>query len=360
MNKLLKVITLFLLITGIVLILLFLNSSNNDHDSGYITVIIKNIDNEVVDQNRIKFDEDDTIYDCLNSKYELNYKDDIYGHFLLGIKKGNDFDIQTDKFNNWLWFEVGYLKENAEYDDIINFDDYDITSSNIGIDRIELKNNMILGISERDNNHETSILTDNNENNLNNIINIIGYIIIGLGIILFISLIIFDKDKKSLKVKDICIMALFTAVLFIQEQLLVFLPNIQLTFMLISLYTIVFGVKKTLLIVFIHVILDNMIMGSFTFITMIPMLVGYTILVFLINLVRNKRLPWIVVMACVGSFIYCYMFLIMNKIVYDIDFLVYFISDIPFELLLLLSTILTITYLFRPLEKTLNNLLYND
>ena len=38
----------------------------------------------------------------------------------------------------------------------------------------------------------------------------------------------------------------------------------------------------------------------------------------------------------------------------------YFIADIPFEILLVLSTILTITYLYRPLERYLKQAYNND
>lgn len=357
LSKIFKISLLVLLIVLIVSVLLIMNSSNHNTENGHITVIIKNIDNEIVDQSRFEFFEGDTVFDVLNDNYDLDYKDDVYGHFILGF---NDYDLQTDGLSKWLWFEVGYLKEEAEYNVIIDFNDYDIINSSIGIDGIELKNNMILGVLERDNTHETSLLDKDSSNNITKTIEVIGYIILCVGLALFVIMLIIDKDKKPMKVKDICLMGLFTAVLFVQEQLLVFLPNIQLTFLLIVLYTKIFGVKKALMIVFVHVILDNMIMGSFTFITMIPMLVGYTVLVFLTNLVKDKNLLLIVLFACIGSIIYSYMFVFMNKIVYDIDIITYLISDLPFEILLILSTILTITYLFRPLEKVLNNLLNNE
>lgn len=357
MNKKLRIALLIFLVIGIILILVYVNIPRENSESGYLTLIVKNIDNDVVEQKRLKYEKEDSAFDVLNKNYDLEYKEDAYGNFLLGF---NDFDIHTDGLSKWLWIEVGYLKDGAEYNDIINFEDYDITKSNIGIDGIELENNMILGICERDNDHETSILDVDDSKNISEILNIIGYIIIGAGLVLFVVLLIVDKDKKPMKVKDICIMGLFTAILFVQEQLLVFLPNIQLTFLLIVLYTIVFGVKKTLMITFVHVLLDNMIMGSFTFITMIPMLIGYTSVVFLTNLAKNKSLPMLVLSGCIGALIYCFMFVFMNKIVYDIDIMAYLIADIPFELLLILSTILTISYLLRPLEKLLNSLLNNE
>ena len=65
------------------------------------------------------------------------------------------------------------------------------------------------------------------------------------------------------KVKDITIIAVFAAILFIQEQALSFLPNIQLTVFLLVLYSKVFKLWKVLVMIFIHVLLDNLFMGSF-------------------------------------------------------------------------------------------------
>ena len=66
------------------------------------------------------------------------------------------------------------------------------------------------------------------------------------------------------RIKDITIIAIFAAILFVQEQLLTFLPNVQLTVFLIVLYSKVFGLSKTLIIILIHTILDNILMSSFS------------------------------------------------------------------------------------------------
>ena len=103
----------------------------------------------------------------------------------------------------------------------------------------------------------------------------------------------------------------------------------------------------------IHVILDNVVMGSFTPIVMIPMLIGYVILVIVMYLVKKENLLIKVIMASICSWIYCMLFLFANALWLDIDVKAYFIADIPFEILLILSTILTMTYLYRPLEKVI-------
>ena len=78
------------------------------------------------------------------------------------------------------------------------------------------------------------------------------------------------------KSKEIVVLALFAALLFVQEQVLTFLPNIQLTVFLLILYSKMLGMKKTLLIILIHVLLDNLVMGS-----MNPLFICFMLTLFL-------------------------------------------------------------------------------
>ena len=85
------------------------------------------------------------------------------------------------------------------------------------------------------------------------------------------------------RIKDITIIAFFSAILFVQEQLLTFLPNVQLTVFLIVLYSKVFGLSKTLIIILIHTILDNIIMSSFSLYYFPFMLIGWSLMPININ-----------------------------------------------------------------------------
>ena len=71
-----------------------------------------------------------------------------------------------------------------------------------------------------------------------------------------------SSEKTNLSAKDIAVIAILAVVLFIQEEVLTFLPNVQLTVFLIVLYTKKLGFKKTTIIILIHVILDNLVMGA--------------------------------------------------------------------------------------------------
>lgn len=339
----------------LVIVFNFTNNKNSKSNlEGTVLIIVKDIDGEINSKKRYEYNKGDSLFDILNDNYKLEYETSAYGHYLYSID-----DVETDKFNTFLWLEIAYLNEGEEYSDYIDFSKYSCSDSSVGIDSIELKDNMILGICKRDSKHKTSIFSDSinvGEKTSNyKIFKIVVYIML---VVLITSLIIYGiiKNKISnekLGIRRMCILSLMAVILFVQEEALTILPNIQLTFLLISVYAAVFGVKYSLLVVAIHVILDNIVMGSFTPLVMIPMFIGYIILVIVMNLLRNEKLIFKVIGASICSWIYCMVFLIANALFLDINVKEYFIADIPFEILLILSTIFTLTYLYNPIYKVL-------
>ena len=117
-------------------------------NGGTITFIVNNIDGDNVEKKRIEYKKEDTLFEIINEKYQIDYNNTAYGHYLLGISNDN-FKIQTDGHSSWIWLEVGYLKEGKEYQETINLDDYDIKNASTGIDSIELKDNMIFVMNDK-------------------------------------------------------------------------------------------------------------------------------------------------------------------------------------------------------------------
>lgn len=369
LKKIAKVSFSVLIIGAIIALIILINFNNKNKVSssdGHITVIVTDINNFRVSQERVEYKEGDTLFDVINAKYNLICEDSAYGHYVTGLSNDN-FNITTNGKNSWIWFEIAYINTGITYSDNIDFNDYAEVEVVTGIDGIELVDNMIFGINERDGNHETSMFTsvyindnEDEKTDMNYILKIITYSVI---VIFFISLVIllvvdFKNKNDHITIKELTILAFMSVILFVQEELLTFIPNVQFTFLLMAVYTSVFGLKRSMMIVLVHVILDNLVMGSMMPIVVIPMLIGYIIYVSLIYLVRNKNLFIIVLTASLGSLIYCYSFLVANSLFLDINMYAYFIADIPFEILLILSTILTITCLYNPLCKKIS-LLYN-
>ena len=153
--------------------------------------------------------------------------------------------------------------------------------------------------------------------------------------------------------KDITIIAVFSAILFVQELALSFIPNVQLTVFLLVLYSKVFGFKKTTIIILIHTILDNLVMGSLNLIYFPFMLIGWLIIPIVTTTILKKTNN-IIVLAIFGvifSLTYCWIFMIPNVLFYEINVLVYLSTDIVFEIVLAISSFLTILWLYYPCSK---------
>ena len=158
-----------------------------------------------------------------------------------------------------------------------------------------------------------------------------------------------------IKIKDITVIAFFSAILFAQEQLLNFLPNIQLTVFLIVLYSKVFKLWKTLIIILIHVILDNIFMSSFSIYYFPFMLIGWSIIPIVLNIFfKNNDNPITLAFVGVGcSFIYCFMFAIPQVLIIKVDLIAYLAADLFFEIILALTSFITILWLYKPCAKLL-------
>ncbi len=163
--------------------------------------------------------------------------------------------------------------------------------------------------------------------------------------------------NNNFKIKDIVIISIFTAVLFVQEQALSFLPNIQLTVLLLVLYSKILGFNKTVIIVLLHVLLDS-ILGGFNILYLIPMLIGWMSIPIMISTLFKKVESSIGlgIVGIIASVIYSWSFIFIEVVVLKGSFTAYFIADLPFELLLMGSSFLSIIWLYQPLYKLINKI----
>lgn len=170
------------------------------------------------------------------------------------------------------------------------------------------------------------------------------------------------KNKNILTTRDITLIALLTTLLFIQEQALSFIPNVQLTVFLLVLYSKKFGLIKTIIISSIHVLLDNLVMGSFNIIFVPFMLIGWLIIPILLNTIFRKVNSNIVLalLGVVFSFVYCWIYIIPNCIILQVDFFTYLIADFVWEVLLASSSFITILLLYNPCSNALDKVLKKE
>lgn len=162
-----------------------------------------------------------------------------------------------------------------------------------------------------------------------------------------------------MKVKDITILSFLVSVLFVQEQVFVFIPNVQLSTFLIILYTRLLSFKKVSLIITVHVLLDNLWMGSLSILYTPSMFIGWMLIPLLLNTIF-KKLKSVTGLALFGffyGFIYGWIFIPATLLLTGIPFIPYLISDIPFEIFMAICNFLAILWLYSPLYNILNHYL---
>lgn len=158
------------------------------------------------------------------------------------------------------------------------------------------------------------------------------------------------NKKSRLSTYDIVLIAILAVILFVQEELLTFLPNIQLTVFLLVLYSKQIGLFRTSFIVLIHVILDNLVMGSFNFLITPFMFIGWLLIPITLNTIF-KKVDGAIPLAFIGAghaFVYCWLYAIPQVIIMGVDLWVYLAADFIFEVILAVSSFISILLLYDP------------
>ena len=162
-----------------------------------------------------------------------------------------------------------------------------------------------------------------------------------------------------MRIKRLVRIAIFAAALFVQEYILSFIPNVQLTQCLIAVYYYTFGLFDTIIIIIIHIFLDNLIMGSFNLIYTPAMFIGWITLPLLLHLFRkNQNVFFSASLVSIHGIIYSFWFVFISVLVLDIPFWTYFISDISFEIALILNGFITTLLLKNKLVKLLKKVAF--
>ncbi len=158
-----------------------------------------------------------------------------------------------------------------------------------------------------------------------------------------------------MKIRDIVMIAMLSAILFAAQVALRLIPNVELVTVLIILYTILFG-RKTLYIIYIFVFLEGLIYGIG------PWWYGYlyvwAILYFIARLNRNKYSPllWAIISGGYGL-IFGGLFAIINLFTMGIPGAVAFwIAGIPFDVIHCVSNFIITLCLFLPLHNVIKQL----
>lgn len=154
--------------------------------------------------------------------------------------------------------------------------------------------------------------------------------------------------------------ALAISITFVQEQLLIFIPNVQFTILLIVLFTRYFTFRESTIYIMVYVLLDNMYMGSLNLLYTPPMFIAWMLIpisqkLFLHKVTKEFHLA---IFGFVFGFVYSWMFIPVRMLEMGISqFWPYFLLDIPFEIILASTGFISIYWLFKPLNNVLKPLI---
>lgn len=159
------------------------------------------------------------------------------------------------------------------------------------------------------------------------------------------------------------ILAFAISILFVQEQILAFLPNVQFTVVLLIVYSSVFSKKEMFVLIFVYVFLDSMYYGGLNPFYMTPMLLAWGLIPVihhtLLNHTRNEYI--LAVFALFFGFIYGWMFvpfyMIQTSIMNPIPYLM---ADLLFEFIMGATGFLTVLWVYKPLLNLFDNVFDND
>lgn len=150
---------------------------------------------------------------------------------------------------------------------------------------------------------------------------------------------------------------------FVQEQVLLFLPNVQFTVLLVILFSSIFTFKESIIYVLGYVLLDSLYMGGFNLFYMIPMALSWSFIPLMYHtILRKTSNEYILAGFAFGfGFLYGWMFIPFTMIQTGITNIVpYLIADAPFELIMASTGFVTVVWLYKPLMQTMNNILYSQ
>lgn len=163
------------------------------------------------------------------------------------------------------------------------------------------------------------------------------------------------KAKMGIRTQELVIMGILTAVLFMGQVLLAFLPNVEIVTLLILLYTLIFG-RKVFFIIYSFVLLEGIFYGFGLW--WINYLYAWSILAVVVLLFRRQRSPvfWSLAAGFFGiSFgALCalpYFFIGGPAAAFG-----YWIAGIPYDVTHCIGNVVLCLLLFRPGYYILNRL----
>ena len=158
-----------------------------------------------------------------------------------------------------------------------------------------------------------------------------------------------------MKVKDVALLGILNAILYLVDQVLSFVPFLQLSMLLIILFSRKMGTLKTSIIVIIYVTLEY-IGAGFNLLFFIFSVIGWLFVPLLTNFLfrKTKSVISIALQGVLFSFLYSWTHIIPSCIIIESSIIDYLSMDVFFEISLAISSFVSILLLYKSLEKVID------
>lgn len=158
-------------------------------------------------------------------------------------------------------------------------------------------------------------------------------------------------SSNSGHTKNIVLIALFSAIIFVSQIVLASVPNVNVVTLLFIVYTYNLGFKKTYLILFVFNVLMGITYGFGYWIIGYFWIYGILIILSKIftKLFKDNSLQWSLFGLFYG-FLFGFLFAINDSYFVGVNLIAYYIRGIPFDIIHGFSNMLALLFLFTPLN----------
>jgi energy-coupling factor transport system substrate-specific component len=142
------------------------------------------------------------------------------------------------------------------------------------------------------------------------------------------------------------------SIVVVLEKMLEFLPNIQLTVVLLMAFIFFLSLSESFILVTVYTMLDILLGGISLY--ALPMFVAWNLFALIVFFAKGNRVKLLIIGILFPIF---YSLVLGLPYIYmlNIDFRLYYLADIPFTLIFIASNIVTILWLYKMIVKTLSN-----
>ncbi|MEC9485068.1 MAG: hypothetical protein UMR38_04265 [Candidatus Izemoplasma sp.] len=159
-----------------------------------------------------------------------------------------------------------------------------------------------------------------------------------------------------MQTRQLLMIAFAIAITFTQEQVLVFLPNIQFTVLLVFVFASVFSLKEMTIYIIGYVLIDSLYMGGFNLFYMVPLMINWLMIAYIYHALfkDSDNLYLKAILAFAFGFVYGWMFIPFHMLQTGINqFWPYLLADLPYEIIMATTGFLTVLWGYEPLVKVL-------